>query len=626
MHSIREKHKVSGIVFGLLVCSLFATSLLAQAPPAADTFISSATPKVNYGAAISLVVGSGTTSYVRFNLGGIPAGSSIGKATLRLYVEVVAKSGSLDVYQVNSSWNEGTLTYNSGAPVLGASVTGNQPIALSAASGNQFLLIDITALAQGWLNGSIANNGVALALTSSSGSFAFDSKESLLTGNGPELEFVMSGGTGPQGPQGQQGPAGPMGALGPQGPIGVQGPVGTTGATGPQGPMGLQGFIGPQGPPGVAPANVAVTNAANTFAASQTVNGSLILGAGGGIQFADGTAQTTAPSGGGSGGNCSGLEVTSFSPVVPPGYAAVRAQTAGNVWFPMAPMPVATSVLAAAAVNGKVYAMGGFSGSVGLANVTSAVQVYDPSSNTWGVAAPMPTARYGLAAVEMNGKIYAMGGTDGTGTVVTAFEVYDPGTNTWNTAAPLPIGRNSLGAAALNGKIYIVGGTNLSSLVGNVDVYDPSNNSWSAAPALPTPRGGLALAVVGGKIYAIGGGNGGPVNTVEVYDPSTNAWSTASPMPTLRYDLSAAVVNGKIYVIGGFNTAALSTVEVYDPSTDSWTTAAPMLTARYLMGTADVNGLIYAVGGEAFQNQKYSPTNATEQYSPAVNLYTFLKY
>ena len=53
MHSIREKHKVYGIVFGLLVCSLFATSLLAQAPPAADTFISSATPKVNYGAGIS---------------------------------------------------------------------------------------------------------------------------------------------------------------------------------------------------------------------------------------------------------------------------------------------------------------------------------------------------------------------------------------------------------------------------------------------------------------------------------------------------------------------------------------------------------------------------------------------
>jgi len=344
MSSVPEKHKSSVIVYCLLLCCVFTTRLLAQAPPAADTFVSSATPRVNYGSSISIVVGPGTTSYVRFNLSGIPAGSSIGKASLRLYVDAVAKSGSFDVYQINSSWSENALKYNSPPPVLGASATGGHAVAIQAASGNQFLLIDITALVQGWLNGSIANNGIALALTSTNGSFAFDSKESLLTGNGPELEFVMSGGTGPQGP------------AGPAGPAGVQG------STGPQGPMGVQGFVGPQGPPGTAPANVAVTNAANTFAASQTINGSLVLGAGGGIQFADGTAQTTAAASSGSGGNCSAFEVTSSSPVVPPGYVAAGIQTAGNVWFPMAPMPVGSSGLAAAAVNGKVYAIGGYSG------------------------------------------------------------------------------------------------------------------------------------------------------------------------------------------------------------------------------------------------------------------------
>jgi collagen triple helix repeat protein len=247
-----EKHKLLSLIFGLLLCSMFAAPLLAQAPPAADTFVSSATPKVNYGGGISLVVGSGTTAYVRFNLGGIPAGSSISKASLRLYVDVVAKSGSFDVYQVNSSWSESTLTYNSPPPVLGTSVTGNQPIAVSATSGNQFLLIDITALAQGWLNGSIANNGVALGLTSSSGSFAFDSKESLLTGNGPELEFVMGGGAGSQGPPGATGPVGQQGISGLTGPTGATGPQGIQGAQGPAGPAGVTGGQGPMGPPGIA--------------------------------------------------------------------------------------------------------------------------------------------------------------------------------------------------------------------------------------------------------------------------------------------------------------------------------------------------------------------------------------
>jgi N-acetylneuraminic acid mutarotase len=643
MHSIREKHNVPGIVFGLLLCSLSATPLLAQAPPAADTFVSSVTPKVNYGAGISLVVGSGTTSYVRFNLGGIPAGSSISKATLRLYVEVVARSGSFDVYQVNSSWNENTLTYNSGLPVLGASVTGNQAIALTGASGSQFLLIDVTALAQGWLNGSIANNGVALALTSSSGSFAFDSKESLLTGNGPELEFVTSGGTGPQGPQGQQGPAGPQGPQGPtglqgtpgatgatgaagaQGPTGLQGlsgATGATGATGPQGPMGLQGFIGPQGPPGTAPANVALTSTANTFVASQTINGSLILGAGGGIHFADGTAQTTAASASaGGGGNCSGFEVTSSSPVAPAGYVPGGTQTVGNVWFSMAPVPAPIEGAGVAAVTGKVYAIGGFDAA---SNVLNGVEVYDPPSNSWSTATPLPTPGGTNAAVAVNGKIYVIGTDSGSG-IYNGNEVYDPLTSSWNVAALMPTPKYSFGSAAVNGEIYAIGGRDPSLLtfLNDVQVYDTSANSWTSVAAMPTPRSGLAVATVGGKVYAIGGHNQNILNTVEVYDPSTNAWSTASPMPTPRVFLAAAVLNGKIYAIGGASARTeLSTVEVYDPSTDTWATAASMLTAREDFGAADVNGLIYAVGGLTSQGQALG---AMEQYSPPVSLYTFFK-
>jgi hypothetical protein len=39
-----------------------ALPVFAQAPPSQDTFVSSATPKTNYGAGISLVVGPGTNS------------------------------------------------------------------------------------------------------------------------------------------------------------------------------------------------------------------------------------------------------------------------------------------------------------------------------------------------------------------------------------------------------------------------------------------------------------------------------------------------------------------------------------------------------------------------------------
>jgi hypothetical protein len=175
------------VAWSFILLAAMSAPLLAQAPPSGDTFVSSGTPKDNYGSSITIIVGSGTTSYVQFNLSGIPSGAAVRKAMLRLYVDAVVKSGSFDVYQLDGSWNENTLTYNTPPPPLGASATGNNPISISSSSWNQFLLIDITSLVQGWVNGTIANKGVALALTpGSNGYFSFDSKESLLTGNGPE--------------------------------------------------------------------------------------------------------------------------------------------------------------------------------------------------------------------------------------------------------------------------------------------------------------------------------------------------------------------------------------------------------------------------------------------------------
>ena len=217
----------------LLICTM-ALPLFAQAPPSADTFVSSAFPKGNYGSGVNLALSPGATSYVRFNLSGIPSNATISKASLRLYVDAVSKPGSFDVYQLNSSWSEHTLTFNTPPPPLGASATGGHPAAVTSASCNQFLLIDITALAQGWINGTIPNNGVALALTSAAGTFFFDSKESLFTGNGPELEVVFSA-------QGPAGPQGPQGIQGPQGLQGNAGMPGIDGATGPQGPAGTNG-------------------------------------------------------------------------------------------------------------------------------------------------------------------------------------------------------------------------------------------------------------------------------------------------------------------------------------------------------------------------------------------------
>ncbi len=93
----------------LVLCVLCSELLVAQVPPSGDTYVSSSSAKANFGPAISLVVAPLTNSYVQFNLSGVPAGASIEKASLRLYVDAVGAKGSFDVYELNTAWDENPL-------------------------------------------------------------------------------------------------------------------------------------------------------------------------------------------------------------------------------------------------------------------------------------------------------------------------------------------------------------------------------------------------------------------------------------------------------------------------------------------------------------------------------------
>jgi hypothetical protein len=238
------------VAFSLLLASNI--SLAQSVPPVGDTYTSTASTGTNYGTRTTLVVETTDRSYLQFSLAPLPTGATVAKATLRLYVDGVTTAGSFDVYQVTSSWAESTMTERN-EPALGASATGSHPVALTASSLNDFVVIDITPLVQEWVEGTEPNDGIALALTGTAGNFSFDSKEATNTSHEPELEIVLTGPTGPQGPAGATGPigaAGPQGPTGPAGPAGATGPQGTTGPAGSQGPTGSVGPMGPAGAPG----------------------------------------------------------------------------------------------------------------------------------------------------------------------------------------------------------------------------------------------------------------------------------------------------------------------------------------------------------------------------------------
>ena len=234
--------KISLVTAFSLSLGLSSMAGVAQAPPAADTFTYSPLPTQNFGKYPLLLVQNGATSFVQFNLSALPANASINKAILRLYVDSVGKPGSFDAFEIDSPWIETGLNAND-APPLGASATGGHPVSVTSASNNQFILLDITQLVQSWESGAVANNGLALALNGTAGSFSFDSKEAELTSHEPELLITLNGPAGAQGPQGAQGLTGPQGPIGPAGPIGPVGPIGPQGPAGPAGPKGTLSVI-----------------------------------------------------------------------------------------------------------------------------------------------------------------------------------------------------------------------------------------------------------------------------------------------------------------------------------------------------------------------------------------------
>ena len=310
---------------------------------------------------------------------------------------------------------------------------------------------------------------------------------------------------------------------------------------------------------------------------------------------------------------------------------------AGDTWAAKAAMPTARYDLAVAAVNGKLYAIGGttINASATMEALHANVEEFDPATNTWITKAPLPAVRGNYAAVAMNGKIYVMGGLananyDTTSYTNTNYE-YDPVSNTWSTKAPMPTARVAHVAAAVNGKIYVIGGatsnTNPAAVpeVSTNEEYDPATDTWATKSPMPTPRRAAGAAVVNGKIYVIGGkvnancSYPGCINPTgltvnEEYNPATDTWTNKVAMPTGRRCLDVTSVNGKIYAMGGWNGINdFSGNEEYDPITDSWTTKTAMPTAMSCMAAGAVNGKIYTIGGSDITGLNFNTNN---EYTP----------
>jgi len=155
---------------------------------------------------------------------------------------------------------------------------------------------------------------------------------------------------------------------------------------------------------------------------------------------------------------------------------------ASGKWSQAAPLPTARDHIGVVVVDGRIHVVGGrisehvtdnskpTTGPAAFSNLNNGVntslhEIYDPATNSWQSAPPLPTARSNGAAVYYHGLILYVGGEckkpdpKGGGDTFSENEAFDPKTNRWLTLAPLPAGRQGFGAASLGQSAYFAAGS-----------------------------------------------------------------------------------------------------------------------------------------------------------------------
>jgi hypothetical protein len=168
-----------------------------------------------------------------------------------------------------------------------------------------------------------------------------------------------------------------------------------------------------------------------------------------------------------------------------------------DVMIRKAPLPIFSAEGVSGVINGKLYVLPGACNGNGYPNPgycseeqTRRFYRYDPVTNTWVARRQAPNFHRSGAAVVIDGKLYVAGGTAGFDTPVAALDVYDPTTNTWRTLAPMPTGGTAAGAG-LHGKFYVV----VCGSTPRTYAYNPITNKWTTRANAPSCGSGEVTRV-----------------------------------------------------------------------------------------------------------------------------------
>jgi Kelch motif len=182
-------------------------------------------------------------------------------------------------------------------------------------------------------------------------------------------------------------------------------------------------------------------------------------------------------------------------------------------WAELPPMRRARGGLTGAVIDGRIYAVSGGPNPFPVDRTPYRnVEVFDIATQRWSPAPPIPTSRHHAGAAALNGRLYVVGGRRTGDYSLSTVERFDPATGRWDELEPLPLGVGDLRVVAVSGQVVAIGGDDEIGwqegggyVTRAVWALDPRAGNWRRLPDMHQPRHGFAAAVIEDRIYVFEG-------------------------------------------------------------------------------------------------------------------------
>jgi N-acetylneuraminic acid mutarotase len=297
-------------------------------------------------------------------------------------------------------------------------------------------------------------------------------------------------------------------------------------------------------------------------------------------------------------------------------------------WDTLAPIPALPRFYGGmAAARGRIFMIGGVApGKFDDGAERTAVQAYDPATNTWETLAPLPTPVIMPNVASAGDQLYVLGAMD-----VLATFTYDFAARAWVGKKPLPVARGPGGAVVgvWHTTVLLAGGAvhgqsandlNTGMRQSGLLAYETTRDEWTSLPDLPVAVGYALGAVTNDQLWVMGGSTDFTrTDDVLVYDIPTQKWfAPGVKLPAKISSGAAAVIRGRIFMPSGLEGVSAQLKEetlVFDPPA-AFASVAAIPTPRFGNAAAVVDGKLYVASGLKASGDSYDVAPELEVFTP----------